>query len=207
MEQDFSLMRHPLDKVLKKQQVISVYTDLAMYDCFKAKVDDLSTDKCLRYSILVADGKSPIHSAPSFEMMVDKALLMAGFEKEENGQWSDTIKSIIAGNNNTVNQMITQLFILYNDAMYEMWYTLKINYHTITHSIRKPPNTTDSDALMREQKVRSEIQKNLKEMVTELLKVENTLFKNPYAKGAVENITAQQTRSFVEELSTTGNIK
>jgi len=202
MQLDFSEMQHRLDKVGSKK-VTSVYKDLGF--CDKYDIVGFDNDKCIRLALLLSDSKSPILSIPSYDGMRKVALEAAGFENKGD-KFSDKLYALMDGENESFNEMITEIFRLYNNHLYELWYTLKANFHTINTVLRQKPNIDSTDKLIVEQKNRAGLQAQLKEMTNELLKMEAKLFQNPYSRKAILSTTAQKMRNWPEEMATSGGV-
>lgn len=198
-------MRNPLDKIPKGKKVIDHFKELGEYDELTADIQGLDNDKCLRCAILLADSKSPILSIPSYDLMRVKSLEIAGFEKKGDN-YPRKITELLEGKNPKFNEMLTQLFRIYNNHTYELWYTQKANFHYINSVLRQPPNATDSNVLVQEQTNRAKLQKDLKNMANEIAKLEAKLFENPYARDAVVNTAAQKMKNYVEEMATSGGL-
>lgn len=172
--------------LLGRRKVLSTVPD--SYDWNLRELDSL-----IRYVLYFADPESPLADETDYEFRIEQA--------KELSRVKGKIVEEIDKEGMLFQSILLEVFKLANSYLYELWFSLKANYHILNTELRRHPDSLDSAALNARRMLGSSMEENL----TALAKTELALFPNPAVEKIVNRAAMSEdpgrwVEEFAEEL-------
>lgn len=130
--------------VAKKKSPEDVYDIFRRYKEFSEPTPDMDRKKLFRYIPLVYDKKSPLHEViDDIKRLKGKAAELAGFIKQDDGEFLSSVKDLLACKNPVVNAMIVRYVTLHKSAQYHRYVILSEAYDKKSAAILHDASTSD----------------------------------------------------------------
>lgn len=148
-----------------------VYPQIARRPVLNKPPEDLGWlpsdwDKLVRFMIIFADPESPLAGETDYDYRKGAAIESV----KPKGRVLDEIKS----EGVAFHAVLLDVFKLVNSYQYEMWLSMKMNFHILTAELRKAPDSLDASSL----NARRMLAGSIEEIAASLLKIEASLFPN-----------------------------
>lgn len=180
----------PTDKKL-----VEDYPELLSYEEFNLPEEVQLKDELMKFVMYSVDPDSPYGKITDLDTRFRAAAKAAGLPD------TDFTNDIIMGKSEYVNNMTTRFIIILDDDLFNMWFSMKKNFHAINHILRTPPSNEDSKKLMEEAKNRSSIQKEMQKTASELAQMESRLFDNEAVRRKVSKVIGMKLGGFAERFA------
>lgn len=196
---DFSLVK-------PGQNIVEVFPDLSFYKEFNNPIPHLSLLKVCTYVSNLVDKGSDLFNIRDYFQKAEKALDVAGFERDKTGSWGKIYLNIISGKNQHVNAIIAKYFELSASYDYETWITKKICLHQISAEMRKPLDAK-SDNILADIEKKNKISIQLDAMKSDLMKLEERIFNDGRLREIIIAETSKNRNYYAEEYAMEGTVK
>jgi hypothetical protein len=179
--QDFSDARYNV-LAIGNQKVIEAFPDLKKFPEFNfnyKKSSGLDHEKVLKYVLLLYTENILRRSVPDLEKRKMEAALLAGFERDQNKKFSESIKTIFKCENLDVNRLIIRVIRLNNSNAFEQ---LAVYEEARSRQMFKLLSPTTGDEKTKE------IHENIRRMTSDIEDLERKLLMEEKSKDLIDSL-------------------
>lgn len=173
--------------------MVDKYKKLRRRRAFRARHKLIDLDTLLRFVVVFVDPQSPLSEERDFDERMSKAVKVMEIEEGSN-EFLEIYRQPIEELGNYVpgtllENYIFEYFKMVNNHEFELWFTLKMDYHQQCQYLRSPA-PADPVAAGLDATRRNSVASALKEKMMMVLRAEDQLFQDERIKGiVVDNAT------------------
>ena len=147
-------------------------------------------DSLVKYVLYFADPESPLADETDYEFRIEQA--------KELSQVKGRVVEEIDSEGMLFHSVLLEIFKLANAYLYELWFSLKMNFHVMNTELRRHPASLDAASL----NARRMLGSSMEESLTALAKTELALFPNSGVEKIVNRAAmAEDPGRWVEEFA------
>lgn len=128
---DFSKCLANVYSIPENQSIVKAFPQVFFAPIFSSPLKKLLTNQVLRYIVAVYDSNGLITRIPDVVKRRQKALELAGFKRDKEGNYPEVIHEMIEGKVEGVNEMIIQYLKLHKSPKYSFLMALDNAFYTL----------------------------------------------------------------------------